>query len=46
MLSNTGETEILVFTCDLSGKRLRFLYIYNMEGLDLFHYLLFFERVL
>lgn len=46
MLSNTGETEILVFTCDLSGKRLRFLYIYNIEGLDLFHYLLFFERVL
>lgn len=43
-LSNTGETEILLFTCDLSGKRLKFLYIYNIESLDLFQYLPFLNR--
>lgn len=38
-LSNIGETEIL-FACDFSGKRLRFLYLFNVESLDLFPYLL------
>lgn len=38
-LSNIGETEILLFACDLSGRRLKFLYIHNIESLDLYHVL-------